>query len=116
MTKNINEFHFSELQYLIFNEYTDGSVEHSIQNMALLSRADNSSLNNSIFPIKKDKIKELDEKGSFIPIGTKNVFLKYYSKNVEQSVQWNIKDQESYFDALKNTLKDYIPNTLDNEN
>ena len=115
-TKTINEFHFSDLQNLIFNEYTNGSVEHSIQNMALLSRTDNSSLNNSIFPIKKDKIKELDEKGSFIPIGTKNVFLKYYSKNSEQNVQWNIEDQEAYFNALQSTLKDYLPKAQNNEN
>lgn len=112
----INEFHFSDFQNLIFNEYTNGNIEHSIQNMALLRSTDNSSLNNSIFPIKKDKIKELDEKGSFIPIGTKNVFLKYYSKNSEQSVQWNIEDQEAYFNALHNILKDYLPKALNHEN
>lgn len=114
--QTINEFQFTELQNLLFKEYTNGkATEHSIQNMALLSRRDNSSLNNSIFPIKKDKIKQLDEKGSFIPIGTKNVFMKYYSKDVEQNVRWNTEDQRAYFDELQNILKDYLPNTTDNE-
>jgi hypothetical protein len=84
--------------------------------MALLSSKDNSCLSNSIFPIKKDKIKELDEKGSFIPIGTKNVFLKYYSKDVEQNVSWNIEDQNAYFAELKKILKDYLPKITNNEN
>lgn len=114
---NVNEFQFTEFQKELYREFTNGEVvEHSIQNMALLSSKDNSSLNNSIFPIKKDKIKELDEKGSFIPIGTKNVFLKYYSKEVEQNVRWNKEDQSAYFEELKNTLKDYLPKTINNEN
>lgn len=113
----VNESQFANLQKLLYEEFTNGEeVIHSIQNMALLSTKDNSSLNNSIFPIKKDKIKELDEKGSFIPIGTKNVFLKYYSKDVEQNVSWNIEDQNAYFDELKKILKDYLPKTANNEN
>lgn len=113
----VNESQFANLQKLLYEEFTNGEeVIHSIQNMALLTTKDNSSLNNSIFPIKKDKIKELDEKGSFIPIGTKNVFLKYYSKDVEQNVSWNIEDQNAYFDELKKILKDYLPKTANNEN
>ena len=76
---------------------------------ALLSKDDNSALNNNIFPIKRDKIKELDEKGSFIPICTKNVFLKYYSKNVEQNVKWDKDDRLAYLEEIKETLKNYLP-------
>lgn len=113
----VNDSEFNDLQNELFAKYSDKNIEHSIQNMALLSRDDNSSLNNNIFPIKKDKIKELDEKGSFIPIGTKNVFMKYYSKNVDQNVSWNAEDQDAYFEELQNTLKNYLPNnTNKNEN
>lgn len=113
----VNDAEFNDLQNELFSKYSDKSIEHSIQNMALLTRIDNSSLNNNIFPIKKDKIKELDEKGSFIPIGTKNVFMKYYSSNVDQNVSWNAEDQDAYFTELEKTLKIYLPNnTNKNEN
>lgn len=109
--KELNNNVFNQLQEDIFQKYTDGIPEHSIKNMALLTVEDNSVLNNNIFPVKKDLIKNLDEKGSFIPIGTKNVFLKYYSKNVEQNVRWNTEDQQNYLDELKRVLKNYLPNS-----
>ncbi len=74
----------------------------------MLTPSDNSSLNNAPFHRKRDKIKELDEKGSFIPICTKNVFMKYYSKNVEQNVKWDKKDMEAYLGEIKMTLKDCL--------
>jgi len=81
---------------------------HTINNLALLSGKDNSALNNSVFPAKRDKIIELDSTGSFIPIGTKNVFLKYYSENVNEAVAWNKEDMDSYFSAIKEVLQDYL--------
>jgi hypothetical protein len=77
--------------------------------MALLSTEDNSALNNNIFPIKRDKIIELDEKGSFIPICTKNVFLKYYSKDVTQNSEWTKKDRDAYLKEIKRKLKEFLP-------
>jgi len=99
---------FIVLQEKIFKKYSDSINIHSIDNMALLSSEDNSTLNNNIFPIKRDKIIELDEKGSFIPICTKNVFLKYYSKDVMQNVEWTKKDREAYLIEIKNILKDFL--------
>lgn len=102
---------FTELQEEIFKKYTkDNNVNiHSIDNMALLATSDNSALNNNIFPIKRDKIIELDEKGSFIPICTKNVFLKYYSKDVTQNSEWTKKDREEYLTEIKEKLINYLP-------
>ncbi|GHT61549.1 hypothetical protein FACS1894109_20190 [Spirochaetia bacterium] len=102
---------FQEFEKEIFKHFADDSYDYSIgsiENLALLRKDDNSSLNNNIFPIKRDKIKQLDEKGSFIPICTKNVFLKYYSKTVEQNVKWSKQDMDDYFDEMKNTLKEFI--------
>lgn len=102
---------FIELQEEIFKKYTtDDNVNiHSIDNMALLATSDNSALNNNIFPIKRDKIIELDEKGSFIPICTKNVFLKYYSKDVTQNSEWTKKDRKAYLTEIKTKLINYLP-------
>ena len=102
---------FVNLQEEIFKKYTEeDSVNiHSIDNMALLSRDDNSALNNNVFPIKRDKIIELDEKGSFIPICTKNVFLKYYSKDVMQNSTWTKKDRDAYLEEIREILINYLP-------
>jgi len=105
----IDQTRFANLQQNIFDLSSDsGSTIHSIKNLALLTPSDNSSLNNAPFHIKRDKIKKLDEKGSFIPICTKNVFLKYYSKNVEQNVKWDKKDMDAYLAEMKSILNDYL--------
>lgn len=102
---------FVNLQEEIFKKYTEeDSVNiHSIDNMALLSTDDNSALNNNVFPIKRDKIIELDKKGSFIPICTKNVFLKYYSKDVMQNSTWTKKDRDAYLEEIRAILINYLP-------
>jgi len=105
----IDQTRFANLQQKIFDLSSDaGSTIHSIKNLALLTPSDNSSLNNAPFHRKRDKIKELDEKGSFIPICTKNVFLKYYSKNVEQNFKWDKKDMDAYLAEMKTILNNYL--------
>ncbi len=107
-TKEIDSEEFNSIQEDIFKIFSENSSVHTIDNLALLGKDDNSSLNNSIFPAKRDKIKRLDKDGSFIPIGTKNVFLKYYSDNVKDGLIWNEKDRKAYLKAIKDTLKDYL--------
>jgi len=107
-SKEIETKEFEEVQEKIFQLYSDNSSVHTIDNLALLGRDDNSSLNNSIFPAKRDKIKKLDKLGSFIPIGTKNVFLKYYSDDVKNALTWNKEDRKLYLNEIEETLKIYI--------
>lgn len=104
----IDDEEFTNVQNQVFEIYSDDIGIHTIDNLALLGRDDNASLNNSIFPAKRDKIKQLDKNGSFVPIGTKNVFLKYYSNDVKETLTWNRKDRESYFNELLNVLNDYM--------
>jgi len=107
-SKEIETKEFEEIQEEIFKLYSDNSSVHTIDNLALLGRDDNSSLNNSIFPAKRDKIKQLDKLGSFIPIGTKNVFLKYYSDDVKNALTWNKEDRKLYLNEIEETLEIYI--------
>jgi len=102
---------FKELQDEIFKKYADEEDiidDHSIGNLALLSVRDNPALSNNIFPIKRDKIIERDKKGRFIPIGTKNVFLKYFSKNIESILCWNQEDRKSYMEAIQRELEEFF--------
>ncbi len=105
--EKITEEQISDIENRVSKLFTDKEI-HTIDNLALLSRDDNSSLNNSIFPAKRDKIKELDKKGSFIPICTKNVFLKYYSNDVKEALKWNIEDRKYYLTEIKKTLNEYL--------
>lgn len=81
---------------------------HSIENLALLSRRDNSSLNNAIFPIKCKRLFQLEKEGSFIPECTKNVFLKNYSKSYTPPYRWSEEDREDYMNEINRVFNNYF--------
>jgi hypothetical protein len=84
----------------------DDEPDHSIRNMALLSSRDNSSLSNSVFEVKRQLILALDRAGKYVPICTRNVFLKYYADaDAHQPHFWSDKDKASYLKAIRETLK-----------
>jgi len=91
-------------------EAADRDEVDSIANMALLSRDDNSLLNNSVFEVKRRHVITLDQKGSYIPVCTRNVFLKYYDKNAssQQLHFWGPRDREAYLKAMRGTLSPYL--------
>lgn len=71
---------------------------HSISNLALIGRNDNALLNNSLFETKRQKIIELDSSGEYIPVCTRNVFLKYYSPaGANHPHFWGRDDRSAYF-------------------
>ena len=65
-----------------FKEDSQTEEKNDISNLALLDSTTNRSYGNSFFPIKRKRIIENDSKGIFVPIATKNLFLKYYSKKL----------------------------------
>ena len=103
---------FDELFNAVCNalsENTDTEYIHTISNMALLSRCDNSALNNSTFDVKRNLIIEMDKKGAFIPYCTKMVFLKYYTPSSDNQIHfWGERDREAYISAINKTLKPYL--------
>jgi hypothetical protein len=87
----------------------DDEPDHSICNMALLSSKDNSSLSNSVFEVKRQMILALDRAGEYVPVCTRNVFLKYYADaDAQQPHFWSEKDKISYLKAISETLKTYL--------
>jgi hypothetical protein len=83
-----------------------GSVHsvHSVTNLALLSCGNNSALGNAVFEVKRRRILDLDRKGAYIPICTRNVFLKYYTDaEAQQAHFWSAQDRESYLAAMLST-------------
>lgn len=85
--------------------------KHDFSNLLLLSRNDNSKLNNAIFPVKRDRIIELEKEGTFIPPCTRNAFLKFYSSSGSQPYFWSKSDSDAYLQAMKELLEDFLKET-----
>ncbi|WP_104707364.1 DUF262 domain-containing protein [Helicobacter ailurogastricus] len=85
----------------------DGEL-HLLQNLTLLDKSSNSALGNLIFSKKQEKIRELDDQQKLIPIGTRMVFLKEFSKPERRSLHiFTKEDQEDYLEAIRKHLDAY---------
>ena len=79
-------------------------VDNSIGNLTLLDSSTNRSYQNAVFPIKRSRIIALDKKATFVPLCTKNAFLKYYSKQVDKMLFWETRDSEDHQRAMVEML------------
>jgi hypothetical protein len=87
-----------------FDPSGNEDVDNSIGNLTLLDSSTNRSYQNAVFPIKRSRIIALDKKATFVPLCTKNVFLKYYSKQVDKMLFWETKDSEDHQKAMTEML------------
>ena len=92
-----------------FKEDKEPEKINSISNLALLDASTNRSYGNAVFPVKRKIIIENDMQGTFVPICTKNVFLKSYSKKLGEIMYWKNEDANDYLKAIKQTLSIYLP-------
>lgn len=99
---------FEAIQKYFDADKLSDSKKDTIGNMALLNASINRSYKNALFPIKRMHIKRNDSMGVFVPIATKNVFLKYYSKSIDNMMYWTDADADSYMESIKNTLRKYL--------
>ena len=83
--------------------------ENNISNLALIDVNNNTTLSNSIFPMKLKKIKDLiKNKKKYIPISTKNVFLKYYTNEPKDILLWTKTDKYDYLNNIIDSITDYL--------
>ncbi len=102
---------FVDLYTKIVKEYSEGGklMEiNDISNLTLLDAKTNRGYKNAVFPVKRATIIDKELNGRFIPLCTRNVFLKYYSSSVEQMTFWGQSDRENYVSAIKKTIQDYL--------
>jgi len=105
-----------ELFTPIFNEVIaelseNGIVEeiHTLDNMALLSVNNNSTLNNSTFDVKRNKIISMDKTIEYIPVCTRRVFLKYYTDSDKNQLHfWGEADRKAYIQNMNEVLRPYL--------
>jgi uncharacterized protein with ParB-like and HNH nuclease domain len=97
---------YKKLQ-LHFNEDKEPENINSIANLALLDSTTNRSYKNAYFSIKRSIILKNDKNGTFVPICTKNLFLKSYSKRIGQMMHWEKDDAKDYMNEIISTLSIY---------
>ena len=108
-----NQEDFDEIQnevYSLLNKGIEDDYEtkHSIDNLCLLDATTNSCLNNSVFMVKRDKIRERELAGHYIPICTRNAFLKAYTKYPRDNVYWSVDDKMAYLKDIENVYNYFV--------
>lgn len=91
-----------------FGEATDQETDNGIQNLALLDAKTNRTYKNAVFPIKRRWILRRDKEGIYVPVCTRNVFLKYYSETIDDMMFWKQEDGQNYRDALLEMLEHFF--------
>jgi uncharacterized protein with ParB-like and HNH nuclease domain len=91
-----------------FNSELKDETINDISNLTLLDSETNRGYKNAVYPFKRKTIINRDKEGVFIPICTKNVFLKYFSEYPPKISFWTQDDRENYEKDLDNTLKGYL--------
>lgn len=94
----------------------ESEPDNSISNLVLLDSNTNRSYGDALFFGKRNEIIERDKKSAYIPICTKNVFLKYYTNSPDFSVAWTEEDKSGYFAAILNCIKDSLLKETDTLN
>jgi len=92
----------------IFGEATEGEAVNGIANLTLLDEHTNRSYKNAPFAVKRQRLLELDQHGIFVPLCTRNVFLKCYSPQVDNAMFWSEEDQQGYQEAITNVLGNFF--------
>lgn len=104
---------FEELKQQILELAGENSVsvelKNDIGNLAILDSKTNRGYGNALFVTKRHTVIENDKNGRFIPLCTKNVFLKYFDDQLGYGSQWTNGDILSYRKIMMETLHKFLP-------
>lgn len=87
-------------------ENIEESMKNCIGNLTLLNAKINRGYGNAIFPAKRQEIIKYDKNGSFIPLCTKNVFLKYLTGG--NNLRWGKNDIQISTNHFVEILSNYL--------
>jgi hypothetical protein len=108
---NYSNDNFEKLFNKLLDYFSEKGTHEDINNLSNLTLLDartNRSYKNAVFPVKRKTIIENEKTGTFIPICSRNVFMKYYSPKIEQMTFWGETDRIAYFKNIKKILKPYL--------
>lgn len=106
LTLHFQRFHEQVLDK--FDSRSEMAGDNGIGNLTLLDSSTNRSYKNAVFPVKRMKIIASDKHGVFVPLCTKNVFMKYFSDRPDQMTLWTQADRNSYRDAIAGSLTQFF--------
>lgn len=88
----------------VFQESVESDAEHGIGNLTLLDQGTNRGYKNAVFAMKRERLLATDRAGIFVPLCTRNAFLKAYTKKTENPMFWSEKDMAAYQNEILETL------------
>lgn len=100
---------YKEVLSVAGDTVNDEKLKNNIGNLTLLDQKTNRGYGNSLFTSKRKAIISKDSEGAFIPVCTKNVFLKYFDISGNSRTKWNAEDIKTYRNVLSGTLRDFLP-------
>lgn len=112
-SRPFNKGEFNEIYEQILKHYGEeetSEADHQIGNLTLLDQATNRSYQNAVFPVKRHRILDLDRSGTFVPLCTRNIFLKCYSQKLDDMLRWNDGDKEDYEGQIVGILSGFFEN------
>jgi len=77
---------------------------NELSNLVLLDMKTNRGYKNAFFRFKRMTIIEKEKKGVFVPLCTKNVFMKFYTREIKQINLWDDEDRKYYLDDIKESF------------
>ena len=89
--------------YSSFGDYDN----NGIGNLTLLDAGTNRSYKSDVFPLKRKRILENFTKEIFVPLCTKNVFLKAFLK-ANDLLKWTQEDMRAYSDDIVDKIAAYL--------
>ena len=99
---------FIQVSDAVIHHYGGQSeADNSIGNITLLDCGTNRSYKNDVFPLKRKTILDRTMKDVFIPICTKNVFLKGFAES-RDLLRWSNIDKKSYTDGIISCICKYL--------
>jgi len=108
---NFDEVYEEVIAY--FNTNLKGDDINDISNLTLLDSETNRGYKNAVFPVKRMTIIQKEKEGTFIPLCTKNAFLKYFSEYPPKMSFWTQEDRENYYNDIVQVLAIYLPSQKD---
>ncbi|MCA1056977.1 DUF262 domain-containing protein [Rossellomorea aquimaris] len=108
--EKLTEIEFEQLSQTVFEQLRGELAYESdgIENLVLLDQATNSRLSNHFYPVKYKRLIKYDQEGCFVPLATRNTFMKYYSAQVDSFEVWTQSDRQNYLAAIKGTLSRFV--------
>ena len=105
------EFLYDDVLSVFKESGEEEDADNGIGNLTLLDRTTNRSYKNAVFAVKRKRLLSLDQSGIYVPLCTRNVFLKCYSPQVDNVMFWYKTDRDEYLNEMIQTLVEFFAGT-----